>query len=34
VASLVEAHGGTIALDTAPGKGARFRLELDLALGE
>jgi two-component system OmpR family sensor kinase len=28
VASIVEAHGGTVQVTTAPGKGTRFRIEL------
>ena len=32
VASLVSAHDGTITLDTSPGQGARFRVELPLAV--
>ena len=31
VAALVAAHGGTVALDTAPGEGATFRITLPLA---
>ncbi|WP_442802446.1 HAMP domain-containing sensor histidine kinase [Streptomyces sp. CMB-StM0423] len=31
VASLTEAHGGTVSVDTAPGAGAAFRLTLPLA---
>jgi two-component system OmpR family sensor kinase len=31
VAALVAAHGGTVALDTAPGRGATFRITLPLA---
>ena len=31
VAALVAAHGGTVAVDTAPGKGATFRIALPLA---
>jgi two-component system OmpR family sensor kinase len=31
VAGLVSAHGGTVALDTAPGEGATFRIRLPLA---
>jgi two-component system OmpR family sensor kinase len=34
VASLVEAHGGTVGLDTAPGRGATFRVVLPRTLGE
>jgi two-component system OmpR family sensor kinase len=30
VAALVAAHGGTVALDTAPGRGATFRITLPL----
>ena len=26
--SLVQAHGGTLSVDTAPGRGARFRIDL------
>jgi two-component system OmpR family sensor kinase len=28
VASIVAAHGGTVQVTTAPGKGTRFRIEL------
>jgi two-component system OmpR family sensor kinase len=31
VAAIAEAHGGKVTLDTAPGQGARFRVELPLA---
>jgi two-component system OmpR family sensor kinase len=31
VAALVAAHGGTVAVDTAPGRGASFRITLPLA---
>jgi two-component system OmpR family sensor kinase len=31
VSALVAAHGGTVAVDTAPGRGATFRLTLPLA---
>jgi two-component system OmpR family sensor kinase len=31
VRALVVAHGGTIALDTAPGRGVAIRIELPLA---
>ena len=31
VAALVAGHGGHIAVDTAPGRGACFRVELPLA---
>jgi len=31
VAALVEAHGGTVGLDTGPGQGATFRITLPLA---
>jgi two-component system OmpR family sensor kinase len=31
VAALVAAHGGTVAVDTAPGRGATFRITLPLA---
>lgn len=31
VAALVEAHGGRLELDTAPGRGATFRVLLPLA---
>jgi two-component system OmpR family sensor kinase len=31
VAALVSAHGGTVAVDTAPGEGATFRVTLPLA---
>ncbi|GAA5072982.1 two-component system OmpR family sensor kinase [Thermocatellispora tengchongensis] len=33
VAALVEAHGGTVALTSAPGEGACFRVELPLDTG-
>ena len=31
VSALVHAHGGTVAVDTAPGRGATFRIALPLA---
>lgn len=31
VAALVATHGGTVAVDTAPGRGATFRITLPLA---
>ncbi|MBO0776148.1 MAG: ATP-binding protein, partial [Actinobacteria bacterium] len=31
VAALVAAHGGTVVADTAPGRGATFRITLPLA---
>ena len=31
VSALVTAHGGTVSVDTAPGKGATFRITLPLA---
>jgi two-component system OmpR family sensor kinase len=30
VAALVAAHGGTVDVDTAPGRGATFRVRLPL----
>jgi two-component system OmpR family sensor kinase len=30
VSAIVEAHGGTVSLDTAPGEGATFRVELPM----
>jgi two-component system OmpR family sensor kinase len=32
-AALVAAHGGTITVDTAPGRGAAFRVRLPLSAG-
>ncbi len=34
VAAIAEAHGGRATVETAPGAGARFRVELPLAAGE
>jgi two-component system OmpR family sensor kinase len=34
VAGIVEAHGGSIDLETAPGQGARFRVQIPLAAGD
>lgn len=30
VAAIVAGHGGSVSVDTAPGEGARFRIELPL----